>query len=139
MTEVDPNGQLVYDITCAQEGVTGGFSRIVWPLAAQATTVTRYELLDGNTYTFDNNGAQTGVTLRVDTLDGEGYNETYVTREPFAPLFPKFPGKAPRVLPVRVTVTARDIVALTGTLSLTPSVSASPMRPEHSVMSIRRH
>lgn len=117
MTEVDPNGQLVYDITCAQEGVTGGFSRIVWPLAAQATTVTRYELLDGNTYAFDNNSAQTGVTLRVDTLDGKGYNEAYVTREPFAPLFPRFPGKAPRVLPVRVTVTGRDIVAMTGTLS----------------------
>jgi hypothetical protein len=117
MTEADPNGQLVYDISCAQEGVTGGFSRIVWPLAEQATTVTRYELMEGNTYTFDNNDAKTGVALKVDTLDGEGYNELYVTREPFAPLFPEFPGKAPRVLPVRVTVAARDIAGMTATLS----------------------
>jgi len=117
MTEVDPNGRLVYDITCAQEGVTGGFSRIVWPLAERATTVTRYELMEGNTYTFDNDRAKTGVTLRVNTLDGEAYNEAYVVREPFAPLFPEFPGRAPRVLPVRVTVTAWEIAGMTATLS----------------------
>jgi len=118
MTEVDPNGQLVYDITCAQEGVTGGFSRILWPLTEQGITVTRYELLEGNTYAFDNEDVKTGVTLKVNTLDGEGYNEAYVSREPFAPLFPEFPGKAPRVLPVRVMVGTREIVSMTGTLSL---------------------
>lgn len=117
LTEVDPNGRLVYDIACAQEGGTGGFSRLVWPLAEQAVAVTRYELLEGNTYTFDNDRAQTGVTLRVNTLDGEAYNEAHVIREPFAPLFPEFPGKAPRVLPVRVTITGRDIAGLTATVS----------------------
>ncbi len=117
MTEVDPNGQLVYGITCAQEGVTGGFSRIVWPLTEQGITVTRYELLEGNTYTFDNDSAKTGIALKVHTLDGEIYNETYVTREPFAPLLPEFPGKAPRLLPVRVTVSAWAIVRMTATLS----------------------
>jgi len=117
LTEVDPNGQLVYEIACAQEGVTGGFSRIVWPLAEQAATVTRYELMEGNTYTFGNDRAQTGVTLRVNTLDGEAYNEAYVTREPFGPLFPEFPGKAPRVLPVRVTISAWEINGMTATLS----------------------
>ncbi|MBN2131892.1 MAG: hypothetical protein JW741_20495, partial [Sedimentisphaerales bacterium] len=117
MTEVDPNGRLVYEITCAQEGVTGGFSRIVWPPAEQATTVTRYELMEGNTYAFDNNHAQTGVTLTVNTLDAEMYNEAYVGREPFAPLFPEFPGKAPRVLPVRVTISAREIAGITATVS----------------------
>lgn len=117
MTEVDPNGRLVYEIACAQEGVTGGFSRIVWPLAEQAASVTRYELMEGNIYPFDNDPIQTGVSLTVATLDGEAYNEVYVTREPFAPLFPKFAGKAPRVLPVRVTITAWEIVGMTATLS----------------------
>ncbi len=117
MTEVDPNGQLVYEIACPQEGVTGGFSRIVWPLAKQATEVTRYELLDGNTYAFDNEDAETGISLKLDTLNAEGYNELYVTREPFAPLFPEFASKAPRVLPVRVAVTGWEIEGLTGTLS----------------------
>jgi len=32
MTEADPNEQLVYEIWPADEGVTGGFSRCVWPL-----------------------------------------------------------------------------------------------------------
>ncbi len=117
MTEVDPNSQLVYEIACAREGVSGEFSRIVWPLAEQATTVTRYELMEGNTYVFDHDGTATGVTLKVNTLDGEAYNEAHVRREPFAPLFPEFAGKAPRVLGVRVTVVARDIIGMTGTIS----------------------
>lgn len=117
MTEVDPNGQLVYDITPAQAGVTGAFTRIVWPLTEQAVTVTRYELLEGNTYTFNNNAAETGVRLKVNTLDGEGYNEVHVTREPFAPLFPEFPGRAPRVLPVRVTISAWELAGMNADLS----------------------
>lgn len=117
MTEVDPHGRLVYEIACAREGVAGRFSRIAWPPAEQTTTVTRYELMEGNTYAFDNSHAQTGVTLKVNTLDAEMYNEAYVGREPFAPLFPEFPGKAPRVLPVRVTISAREIAGITATVS----------------------
>lgn len=117
MTEVDGDGRLVYEIASAREGVTGGFSRVVWPLAARAATVTRYELMEGNSYTFDNSDVQTGVALKVDTLDGDGYNEVHATREPWAPLFPEFAGKAPRVLPVRVTISVWQIASLTGTLS----------------------
>jgi len=118
MTEVDPNGHLVYEIWPAQEGVTGSFNRLVWPLEDLITTVTRYELMEGNRYVFNDHADTTGVTLKVDDFDGEGYNEVYVTREPFAPLYPEFPGKAPRVLPVRVTVTAYEIIGMQAGLSL---------------------
>ena len=117
MTEADPNGQLVYEIWPAQEDVTGGFKRIIWPLEDLTTTVTHYELMEGNEYIFSDGNAITGVTLKVNTLDGEGYNEAYVTREPFAPLDPEFPGKAPRVLPIRVSVSAREIIGMNADIS----------------------
>ncbi|MGB2863411.1 MAG: aryl-sulfate sulfotransferase [Sedimentisphaerales bacterium] len=117
MTEVDPNGRLVYEIWPAQEGVTGGFDRMVWPLEDLTTTVTRYELMEGNRYVFNDHADMTDVTLKVNSFEGEGYNEAYVTREPFAPLYPEFPGKAPRVLPVRVTVTAWEINGMQADLS----------------------
>ena len=118
MTEVDPNGQLVYEIWPAQEGVTGGFSRSVWPYSDLATTVTRYELMEGNTYTFDNgNNDITGVSIKVNSYDGDGYNQVYVTREPFAPLYPEFPGTAPIVLPVRVTVSQYAIMSINADIS----------------------
>ena len=117
MTEVDPNGRLVYEIWLAQEGVTGGFTRSVWPYSDLSTTITRYELKEGNTYMFDNGNDVTGVTIRVNTYDGDGYNQVDVTREPFAPLYPEFAGTAPIVLPVRITVSQYAITSINADIS----------------------
>ena len=117
MTEADPNGELVYEIWPAQEDVTGGFTRFVWPLEDQSTTVTRYELMEGNRYEFNEGNEFTDVNLKVNTLEGEYYNEVSVTREPFAPLYPVFSGKAPRVLPVRVAITPWELDSMNADMS----------------------
>jgi len=104
MTEADPNGQLVYEIWPAQKGVTGGFSRCIWTLSTLAKQVLANEADIGNTYTFAYGGTDTGVSIKINNMTGYGYNSMGVKRYPFAPLYPKFPGKAPRVLPVRVYV-----------------------------------
>ena len=118
MTEVDSNEQLVFEITPSQENVTGGFNRIIWPLEDQCTTVAIYELLEGNEYVFNDGDEITGVTLKVNSMESQDwYNEVYVTREPFAPLYPVFSGKAPRVLPVRVTITEYEIISIEADMS----------------------
>ena len=116
-TEVDPNGQLVYEIWLAQEGVTGGFTRSIWPFENMSTTVTRYELMEGNTYIFDDDPAITGVTIKVNSYEGLGYNEAYIIKEPFAPLYPEFPGNVPRVLPVRIIVSEFGIDSINADIS----------------------
>ena len=58
-----------------------------------------FEVAAGNECDFD----PTGVSMTA--LDGGGgYNELDVTREPYAPVNPQFQGKAPCVLPVRVSL-----------------------------------
>jgi hypothetical protein len=113
MTEVDPDGQLVYEIWPAQNKVTGGFTRYVWPLEDQCTTVTHDELIEGGEYVFND----TGVTLKVNSLEGQASNEASVERAPFAPRYPEFGGKAPRVLPVRVTISALQIISMNADIS----------------------
>ena len=113
MTEAGPNGELVYEIWPAQDKVTGRFVRFVWPLEDQCTTVTHSDLMEGSEYVFND----TGVTLKVNSLDGEANNEASVKRAPFAPLYPEFGGKAPRVLPVRVKVDELNITSMTAELS----------------------
>ena len=114
MTEVDPNGQLVYEIWTAQNKVTPvttpyiGFARFVWPLEDQSTMVTHDDLIEGSEYVFND----TGVTLKVNSLEGEVSNEASVEKAPFAPRYPEFGGKAPRVLPVRVTISALEIISM---------------------------
>jgi hypothetical protein len=113
MTEAGPNGELVYEIWPAQDKVEGRFVRFVWPLEDQCTTVTKDELMEGSEYVFND----TGVTLKVNSLEGEPNNEASVKRAPFAPLYPEFAGKAPRVLPVRVKVDQLNITSMTAEIS----------------------
>ena len=51
------------------------------------------------------------------TSGAGGYNQVTVTREPYAPIQPSFFTKAPRVLPVRVTVAADPGLVMTADIS----------------------
>jgi len=117
MTEADPNGQLVYEIWPAQEGVTGGFSRCIWPLSTLAKQLVANEVYIGNTYRFAYGGTDTGVSIKINDMTGYVYNAMGVKRYPFAPLYPEFPGKAPRVLPVCVYVGGYLIISIDAQIS----------------------
>jgi len=114
-TEVTPSGQkvfeLFFDSNNPQIESYRAF-RFVWPPKSQAIEFIEFELATGNTYIFADNDVNTGVTLEV-LSGGGGYNEVTVTREPYAPVYPVFPGKAPRVLPVRVTVDEYNVGSMT--------------------------
>ena len=118
-SEVTPNGNVVFEVYFDDPNVESYRAfRFVWPVEDQSTTVAIYELLEGNEYVFNEGNEVTGVTLKVDTLEGPGwYNEVYVTREPYAPVYPVFNGKAPRVLPVRVKLEESDITSMTAEIS----------------------
>jgi hypothetical protein len=118
MTEVDADGKLVCDVGLPQNGVTGSFTRMLWPLESRYITATQRELSEGNTYVFNEGTNVTGVTIaEVTSIDGALYNSVTVSRQPFAPVLPRFMGKAPRVIPVRVQMTPNLINAMTALVS----------------------
>lgn len=117
MTEADATGKLVCDVALPQPGVTGSFTRQVWPLESTDLNVTQYELTASDTYVFNLAPTVTGVTLDVATLDGDLYNHLTVSRQPFAPVLPRFLSTAPRVVPVRVLLSPESITAIGGQLS----------------------
>ena len=81
--------------------------RFPYPPSSQATTVSAPEVAAGNSYDF----ARTGVSIEGQ-IGGGGYNLLSVTRSPYAPVYPLFQGKAPRVLPVRVSLSASGVDTL---------------------------
>jgi hypothetical protein len=112
-TEVTPEGRKVWELYFDDPKV-GSYRafRFPYPPSSQAIEHTEYELATGNPYFFDD----TGVSMKV-LSGGGGYNEVTVTREPYAPVYPVFTGKAPRVLPVRVKLEEYDIPSMTAQLS----------------------
>lgn len=112
-TEVTPAGRVVFEMSFNDPLVTSYRAfRFPYPAQSQGKTGFQAELTLGNSYEF----ADTGVTLEM-TSEGGGYNSLAITREPYAPLYPVFVGKAPRVLPLRVKVFESALDSLEGTFS----------------------
>ena len=99
-TEVTPDGTVVFQMQFNEPKMASYRAfRFVYLPASQALVGSSFEVAAGNECDFD----PTGVSMTA--LDGGGgYNELDVTREPYAPVNPQFQGKAPCVLPVRVSL-----------------------------------
>jgi hypothetical protein len=86
--------------------------RFPYPSQTQATVAPVYQVANGNSYEF----GLTGVSIDVQGGTG-GYNILTVTRSPYAPVYPLFQGKAPLVLPVRVSMTETALATLGATIN----------------------
>jgi len=114
-TEVSPDGRKVFEIYFDHPDVESYRAfRFPYPPSSQAIEDTESDLAAGNTYVFDD----TGVAIEVVDLTGDATNELKVTREPYAPVYPEFSGKAPRVLQVRVKIAQSGITSMTAKISL---------------------
>ncbi len=82
--------------------------RFAYPPESQANSVDSTELSAGNSYTF----GTTGVTISM-LAGGGGYNRVSVTSLPYAPVYPLFQDKAPRVVPVRIQLSEVNVDTFT--------------------------
>jgi Arylsulfotransferase (ASST)/Ser-Thr-rich glycosyl-phosphatidyl-inositol-anchored membrane family len=132
-TEVTPDGRKVFELAFTN-ALTDSYRafRFAFPPSVQTIQAVVRELGNGNTYHFTN----TGVTIDVGTRVGDGYNSVTVARDPYAPLYPLFQGKAPRLLPVRVNLSQTHIQSLSGVISFDPA-SFSLTDPNNSTVYYR--
>ena len=117
-TEVTPDGNVVFELFFEPPDVESYRAfRIPFPPEVPVKEVTQFELATGNSYDFIDDTTDTGISIKINERAGQGYNEVTVRREPFAPLYPEFPGTAPRVLPVRVIISQSDITEIDADIS----------------------
>jgi hypothetical protein len=122
-TEVTPGGSRVFELSFTN-ALTDSYRafRSVYPPSSQTVASTHLGLGDGNTYNFTN----AGVILYVGTVSGDAYNSATVSREPYAPLYPLFQGKAPRLLAARVNFSQTYIQSVAGQIGFDPTMYAMP-------------
>jgi hypothetical protein len=116
--EVTPGGAKVFELSFTN-ALTDSYRayRFVYPPSVQNIQVVKHSVVAGNTYNFTN----AGVTIVPDNVVADAYNSATVAREPFAPLSPLFQGKAPSLLPVRVSLSQAFITSITGVISFDPA------------------
>ena len=84
-----------------------------------AGSYTRYELLQGNTYSFNDTtpSGRTGVRLKFNEMSTIPYNSTMVQRFSVAPAKPQFAGRSPWMASQRVTIAQFGISTLNADIS----------------------
>jgi len=118
ISEVDPDGNVVLELKF-DKPLTASYRafRYNWERGAPAANVMLFELLVGNTYTFDTADQKTGVSLKFNEMGGFGYNEARVKRYNYAPVSPQWLGKAPIIRPERIVVSQFNISNINAKIS----------------------
>ncbi len=117
-TEVTPDGRKVFELFFDDPDVES-YRAFRFPLPADIKTGRNVikQFVGIGDHRFRNNQVDTGVTVRLNSYTGTGYNALGVRRVDLAPLYPTFEGPAPRLLPVRVQVGASGIISVNGCIS----------------------
>lgn len=108
-TEVTSDGQKVFELSFDDPRVASYRAfRLPLPAEISGTAVTKQYVGIGDSH-FKQGSKDTGITLRIGSYTGTGYNVVGVVRTPLAPLYPTFEGAPPLVRPFRVQVGANGI------------------------------
>jgi len=104
-TEVSPDGEKIFEVIFDNAYVESYRAfRFPFPEGTPASEVTLIELAPGGPYDFSEEDVNTGVSIEINDMQGDGYNELTAKRYDYAPLYPQFFEKAPRVSPARMTL-----------------------------------
>ena len=106
VTEVLPDHSTAFELHFPAGYRSMRAYRLPWKPATIAGTRTIFELLQGNTYSFNDTSrsGKTGVRIKINASTGMFYNSVSVEKYLTAPLKPRFTGRSPWMAPYRVTV-----------------------------------
>jgi len=101
--EYHPDGSIAFELSLPNGVLAYRISKFPWKELIERPSVTHYEVLPGNTYTFNDstNNIFTDVTIKYIDVNF-GYNEVTVTRLPFGPVQPEFLEDVTSLSPVSI-------------------------------------
>jgi hypothetical protein len=110
ITEVDPSGNIVFELTF-DKPLTASYRvfKAEYNGGAPVADVLVPELQVDNTYEFNTADQQTGLSIKISEKDGFGYNEAVAKLYNYAPLKPEFVSKAPMFEQVRIFLSQFNI------------------------------
>jgi hypothetical protein len=114
-TEADPAGNIVFE-AFFDEPMVESYRAFRFPLDVDkpAAQVMEISVLPGEWEFSNGDNNNTGITLNIESLTGDGYNSMTVSKYNYAPMYPVFPERAPLVMAKRVMVEATAITAISG-------------------------
>ena len=139
ITEVRPDKSIVFELSLPLGYRSMRVYRLPWKPLAQVASWTKYELLAGNPYSFNDTAtsSKTGVKIKYNELSGAYYNSTTVQRYSTAPVKPVFSGRSPWLIPHRITLSQFGIAAMNAEVSIDVAVLSGTV-PFHRITVYQR-
>ncbi|TAL67317.1 MAG: T9SS type A sorting domain-containing protein [Bacteroidetes bacterium] len=114
ITEVTPDNKIAYELSLPSDAFSYRASKYEFPLCLAVANVDKIEVVELNTYKFDNNNEKTGVEIYFNKLNGFLYNTVNVKKFDCPPINVNFFGEAPVLMPCRFVIDIQEILSFDG-------------------------
>ncbi len=118
LQELNPDGDIELEIKLPNNLVSQFTYKLPYPSCNKSGDITKFEMMQLNTYDFNDGDNRTGVSIKFDNLNAFIYNELNIKKYDCAPVFPKFNEKAPNVIPYRIVMKPSSIYEVDGELRI---------------------
>ncbi len=113
-TEVHPDNSIALEMTLPDKGFSYRTYKYSWVSQLPSATVTAFEVLQGNTYTFNSSTDTTGITIKFSKLNADIYANATISKYNYSPLKPVFTTSAPIVAAYYFNIDNQSITSFTG-------------------------
>jgi hypothetical protein len=135
--EYHADGSVALEITLPNNILAYRVYKLPWKELINKPSVTLFELLEGNTYVFNEGTDTTGVTIKYINLIAEPYNSATVTRLPYGPVQAEFSEDISIVYPVSIFYEGAAIYSHTSEIRLDLAKYPEIKHPEKTSFFIR--
>jgi len=135
--EYHPDGSIALELSLPANVLAYRAYKFPWKELVQKPSVTIEEVLEGNTYVFNNSTDTTGVTIKYLQLTAALYNFVTVTRLPYAPVQAEFTERVVMVYPVSILYEGAAITSHTSEIRIDLNIYPEIKFPEKTSLFIR--
>jgi hypothetical protein len=137
LTEVHPDGSVAFELSFPAGQTSYRAFRFLWKSLLPSATVTQFEILEGNTYNFDEQGDTTGISIKFNQLDAFIYNSVTATVFNYAPEDAVFSSDAPKVVEEYFSLMGSSINSFKGEVSLKIQHYPGIINPQNTIVYLR--
>jgi len=136
-TEVHPDNSIAFELLYPNGMFSYRAYKFLMGDQVPSPEVTAYDVLEGNTYEFNNAGDTTGISITFSDLVADMYANAIVSKYNYSPMDPIFIEDAPLMAPTYFTIHGELITSYTGEVHVDLDYYPQISKPENTIVYVR--
>jgi Arylsulfotransferase (ASST)/Bacterial Ig-like domain/Kre9/KNH-like N-terminal Ig-like domain/Secretion system C-terminal sorting domain len=137
LTELSPADSIVLELSLPKGETSYRAYKFPWASKAPLAKVTESEFYAGNTYTFNNPGDTTGVTVTFDSISSYPYANATLTLYNYSPENPQFSGITPLLIKKYFNLAQQNVISFKAEMKIDLSNYPKINKPQETIVYAR--